>query len=128
LVANGEVHPFEGDLEDYRRYLLSGDAAPAREPEAKATKNTTRRDGAEKRRQLKPLKDKLEAAEHQIAELNIEIAKCEKSLSDPLLFAQDPARGKAVSKKRADSIKKLETLEVRWLKMQEEYELAMAEP
>jgi len=49
-------------------------------------------------------------------------------LSDPLLFAQDPARGKAVSKKRADSIKKLETLEVRWLKMQEEYELAMAEP
>ncbi|HEY2885863.1 MAG TPA: ATP-binding cassette domain-containing protein, partial [Rhizomicrobium sp.] len=127
LVANGEVHPFDGDLEDYRRYLLSGDAAPAREPEAKATKNTTRRDGAEKRRQLKPLKDKLEAAEHQIAELNIEIAKCDKSLSDPLLFAKDPARGKAVSKKRVDAIKKLETLEARWLKIQEEYEQAMAE-
>src|SRR5579872_2650444 len=127
LVANGEVRPFDGDLDDYRRYLLSGDAAPAREPEAKAAKDTARRDGAEKRRQLKPLKDKLEAAEHQIAELNIEIAKCDKSLADPLLFAKDPARGKAVSKKRADAIKKLETLEARWLKIQEEYELAMAE-
>jgi ATP-binding cassette subfamily F protein 3 len=127
LVANGEVHPFDGDLDDYRRYLLSGDAAPARESEVKATKDTARRDGAEKRRQLKPLKDKLEAAEHQIAELNIEIAKCDKSLSDPLLFAKDPARGKAVSKKRVDAIKKLETLEARWLKMQEEYEQAMAE-
>ncbi len=127
LVANGEVRPFDGDLDDYRRYLLSGDAAPAREPEAKAAKESARRDGAEKRRQLKPLKDKLEAAEHQIADLNIEIAKCDKSLSDPLLFAKDPARGKAVSKKRAEAIKKLETLEARWLKMQEEYEQAMAE-
>ncbi|HLJ51985.1 MAG TPA: ABC-F family ATP-binding cassette domain-containing protein [Rhizomicrobium sp.] len=126
LVANGEVRPFDGDLDDYRRYLLSGDAAPAREPEAKAAKESARRDGAEKRRQLRPLKDKLEAAEHQIAELNIEIAKCDKSLADPLLFAKDPARGKAVSKKRAEAIKKLETLEARWLKMQEEYEQAMA--
>ena len=63
----------------------------------------------------------------ELLELNIEIAKCDKSLSDPLLFAKDPARGKAVSKKRVDAIKKLETLEARWLKMQEEYELAMAE-
>src|SRR5690242_13997674 len=128
LVANGEVRPFDGDLDDYRRFLLSGNVAPAREPEAKTGKETARRDGAEKRRQLKPLKDKLEAAEHQIAELNIEVAKCDKSLSDPLLFAKDPARGKAVSKKRADAIRKLELLEARWLKMQEEYELAMAEP
>jgi ATP-binding cassette subfamily F protein 3 len=127
LVANGEVNPFEGDLDDYRRFLLAGDTAPAREPDARAGKDSARRDSAERRRQLKPLKDKLEAVEHQIAELNLDIAKCDKSLSDPLLFAKDPARGKAVSKKRADSIKKLETLEARWVKMQEEYEQAMTE-
>jgi hypothetical protein len=59
--------------------------------------------------------------------LNLEIAKCDKSLADPLLFAKDPARGKAVSKKRADSLKKLSDVEARWLKIQEEYEQAMAE-
>ena len=40
LVADGKVAPFEGDLDDYRRFLLSGDNAPTRraEPEAKPTK------------------------------------------------------------------------------------------
>ncbi len=30
LVADGKVAPFEGDLDDYRRFLLSGDNAPSR--------------------------------------------------------------------------------------------------
>jgi len=130
LVANGEVTPFDGDLDDYRKFLLSGDNAPTRTVEAEPVakpKDVARRDNAERRRQLKPLKDKIEGAEHQIAELNIELAKCDKSLSDPLLFSKDPARGKAVSKKRADAAKKLADVEARWLKMQEEYESAMAE-
>jgi len=48
---------------------------------------------------LKPLKDKVNAAEHQIAALTAEVAKLDKSLSDPLLFTNDPAKGSAVSKK-----------------------------
>jgi ATP-binding cassette subfamily F protein 3 len=133
LVANGAVEPFDGDLDDYRKFLLSGDNSPTRrleaEPEAAKPKDkdAVRRDMAQRRQQLKPLKDKIEGAEHQIAELNTEIAKCDKSLSDPLLFSKDPARGKAVSKKRADAAKKLATVEANWLKMQEEYEAAMAE-
>jgi ATP-binding cassette, subfamily F, member 3 len=36
LVANGRVEPFDGDLDDYRRYLLSGENTPARrEPATK---------------------------------------------------------------------------------------------
>jgi ATP-binding cassette subfamily F protein 3 len=127
LVANGEVRPFDGDLDDYRKFLLSGDATPAREADPRTSKDSVRRDSAERRRQLRPLKDKLEAAEHQIAELNLDIAKCDKSLSDPLLFAKDPARGKAVSKKRADAVKKLAVVEAHWVKLSDEYEQAMAE-
>src|SRR6202012_1209018 len=33
LVADGHVTPFEGDLDDYRRFLLSGDNAPTRRVE-----------------------------------------------------------------------------------------------
>jgi ATP-binding cassette subfamily F protein 3 len=127
LVANGEVHPFEGDLDDYRRFLLAGEATPTRHDEPQAKPARERRDSAARRRELKPLKDKLEAAEHQMSDLTLEIAKCDRSLSDPLLFAKDPQRGKAVSKKRAEAVKKLADIEARWLKLQEEYEQALAE-
>ncbi len=129
LVADGTVAPFDGDLEDYRRFLLSGDNTPmARKPAApKVTKEEVRRDAAEKRRQLRPLKEKVEIVEHQIAELTAELAKYDRALADPLLFSRDPAKGSAVSKKRADAARKLAAAEERWVAMNEEYERAMAE-
>ncbi len=129
LVANGAVVPFDGDLDDYRRFLLSGDNAPARreEPAPKVKKEAARKDSAERRRQLKPLKDKVEIAEHQIADLTAEIAKYDSALADPLLFTRDSAKGSAVSKKRADAVRKLEAAEARWLAANEDYERAMGE-
>ncbi len=129
LVANGHVAPFEGDLDDYRRFLLSGNSAPASHApvvEAKQTKEEARREAAERRRHLKPLKDRIDAAEHQIADLTAELAKLDAALSDPLLFTKDPAKGKAVSKKRADAARKLADTEARWLQVHEEYEKGMA--
>ncbi|HET7086407.1 MAG TPA: ABC-F family ATP-binding cassette domain-containing protein [Rhizomicrobium sp.] len=125
LVSDGHVTPFEGDLDDYRRFLLSGDNAPTRrEPEIKPKKEEARRSNAEKRQNLKPLKDKVTAAEHQIATLNAELAKLDKTLSDPLLFTKDPAKATAVSKKRAEAARKLEAAEKAWLSASEAYENA----
>ncbi|HEX2761445.1 MAG TPA: ATP-binding cassette domain-containing protein, partial [Rhizomicrobium sp.] len=128
LVADGHVKPFEGDLDDYRRFLLTGDNRPTRraaEPD-KPKKEEQRRANAGKRHTLKPLKEKIEAAESQIAALNTEIAKLDKALADPLLFTNDPAKGSAVSKKRADAGRKLEAAEKNWMAAQEEYDAAMA--
>jgi ATP-binding cassette subfamily F protein 3 len=128
LVANGGVEPFDGDLEDYRRFLLTKDRDTNTErPAAPAKQEHTRRDSAERRRQLKPLKEKVEAAEAQLALLNTEIAKLDKALSDPLLFTKDPAKGAAVSKKRAEAAKKLDAAEARWLAASEAYEAASAD-
>ena len=127
LVSDGKVAPFDGDLDDYRRFLLSGDNAPSRPvPEAKNKKQETRRDAASKRQALKPLKDRIDAAESQVAALQAELAKLDKSLADPLLFTRDPAKGSAVSKKRAEAARKLAAVESQWLASQEEYEMAMA--
>jgi ATP-binding cassette subfamily F protein 3 len=131
LVAEGGVHPFDGDLDDYRRFLLTGDNVPrAHETEKeeasapKISKEDARREAAERRKQLKPLKDKVDAAEHQISDLTAELAKLDRALADPLLFTKDPAKGKAVSKKRADAARSLAAAETRWLAINEEYEAA----
>ena len=55
LVADGHVAPFDGDLEDYRRFLLSGDNAPSQRAQVeqpKQSKEDARREAAERRRQL----------------------------------------------------------------------------
>jgi ATP-binding cassette subfamily F protein 3 len=129
LVADGRVEAFDGDLDDYRRFLLSGEnapSAPREEPAPKPSKEELRREAAEKRKMLRPLKEKVELAEHQIAEFNKEIAKYDKALSDPLIFTQDRAKAAAVSKKRAEAQRKLEAAEARWLSVNEEYESAMS--
>ena len=105
---------------------MTSPATPTRrEPEPKQSKEETRRSNAERRQSLKPLKDRIDAAEGQIATLNTEIAKLDRALSDPLLFTRDPAKGSAVSKKRADAARKLAAAESQWLAMQEEYETAL---
>ncbi len=129
LVANGTVTPFDGDLDDYRRFLLSGESSPkpVENTAQNTSRETSRRDAAERRRQLKPFKDKADAAEHQVGHLSAEIAKLDRALADPLLFVQDPAKGNAVSKKRAEAVRKLEIAETLWLKLREDYESALAQ-
>jgi ATP-binding cassette subfamily F protein 3 len=95
-------------------------------PEAESSKEEAKRRAAEKRHNLKPLKDKVTAAEHQIASLNAELAKLHKSLSDPLLFNRDQAKAASVSKKRAEAARKLEAAEKAWLSASEAYENANA--
>jgi ATP-binding cassette subfamily F protein 3 len=129
LVADGKVEPFDGDLDDYRRFLLSGENVPTRreEPAPKVTKEDARREAALKRQTLRPLKEKIEIVESQIAELTKEIAKYDKALADPLIFTQDRAKAASVSKKRAEAQRKLEAAEQRWVAASEEYDAALAE-
>jgi ATP-binding cassette subfamily F protein 3 len=129
LVAGGRVASFDGDLDDYRRFLLANEPVPETHThsEPKQTKEDLRREAARRRHQLKPLKDRIDAAEHQIAALSAEIKKLDGVLADPLLFVHDPKKGSSVSKKRAEAVRKLAAAEASWLSAHEDYEKAMAE-
>ena len=128
LVANGAVTPFDGDLEDYRRFLLTREELkPVAAKDEKISKEDARRASAERRKQLKPLKEKADLEERQVETLNAEIRKYDVALADPLLFTRDPAKGNAVSKKRTEAAKKLKAAEERWMRAAQDYETAMAQ-
>jgi ATP-binding cassette subfamily F protein 3 len=126
LVSNGAVNPFDGDLDDYRKFLLSGDNAPRRrEPVAKVSKEEQRQQAAAKRQQLKPLKEAVEKAEKAMAHHTGEIARLDKLLADPELF-KDAAKMAKLTKERGQALKAREQAEHEWLTAQEKYEEASA--
>jgi ATP-binding cassette subfamily F protein 3 len=125
LVGDGRASPFDGDLDEYKRLVLSarGETDTARERESKSvSKADQRREAAEKRQQLKPLKDAMDKAEREVTTLNGEIETLDAALATPGLFVKDPAKGEALSKKRGETLKRLQAAEARWMEAAETYE------
>ena len=130
LVADGRLTPFDGDLDDYKRFVLSatdGDSeTTARESKA-PSKADMRREAADKRQQLKPLKAMMEKWEREVSRLHGEIETLDTALAIPDLFVKDPGKGEKLSKARAEWAKKLEAAEANWIEAAEKYEAATAE-
>lgn len=118
LVAAGTVSAFDGDVEDYRRMVLSGDVSvtPAKpEPTPSADKGDQRRVSARKRAALQPLRNRQKDAERRIATLQSRIAELDRRLADSNLFSTDPAKGADLSRERARSLEELAAAEEEWL-------------
>src|SRR5208337_2222369 len=105
LVANGAVVPYEGDLDDYRRFVLAGDPREkaTTKPNEKSSRADQRRAAAEKRAELAPLKRRIAAVEADIAAATRRIAEIDRALADTTLYARDAARATALAKERADA-------------------------
>ncbi len=140
LVTDGAVKPFDGDLDDYQKWLLEqsresareqsrGDkvkrkretlapvAAPARES-APAARGSDRKAGAAARQlrsdELKPLRKELAGVDQRLAALGNERAACEASMTATGLSPTARAdRGKRLKQILDDT----ETLEARWLEL-----------
>jgi ATP-binding cassette subfamily F protein 3 len=126
LVADGRVTPFDGDLEDYQRLILTAVASEEREAGsgARSAKADQRREAASKRQALKPLKDAMQKFEREVTALHGEIETIDAQLAAPKLFDKDPARGEMLSKRRAEAVRALGTAEARWIEAAERYEAA----
>jgi ATP-binding cassette subfamily F protein 3 len=132
LVANGAVTPFDGDLDEYRRFVLSdrgGDTnarKAASEAAPRAKRAEMRRAAAEKRIELTPLRRRLSDAEKAIARLSAEIARIDSALAAPDLYTREPDKAATLSKARADAADALARAEDEWLTVSSEIETAMA--
>ncbi|WP_346912500.1 ABC-F family ATP-binding cassette domain-containing protein [uncultured Roseibium sp.] len=128
LVADGGVAPYDGDMEDYRRLILQGPDAAKKarkeEEDDKGSAQERRREAAEKRHLLKPLRQKIDAAEKEMSRLQDKIVKLDEALADPEFFVREPDRATKFAKERAYCEKKLVKTEEEWLELSAEYEEA----
>lgn len=85
-----------------------------------------RKEAADRRAALAPLRKKISEAEKRMGDLQKEIGQIDARLADPDLFATDPDKGAALAKKRADSERLLTALEEEWLFLSQDYESQMS--
>jgi ATP-binding cassette subfamily F protein 3 len=132
LVSGGQVAPFDGDLDEYRSFVLAeraggGRGADQRPRAAGAPRGRVeiRRAAAERRTEFAPLRRRIAAAESAIKRLGQEIAGLDAALAEPGLFAGHPAQAAALAKARADAAKALARAEDDWLEASAAFESAM---
>jgi len=116
LVAGGQVTPFDGDLDDYRRRVLDerGGASEAKTAPA-PSRVDVRRAAAEKRADTAPLRQRVAKAESDIANLTRQLRKLDATLAEGELFARDPARAAELAKTRANVVASIAKAEEEWL-------------
>jgi ATP-binding cassette subfamily F protein 3 len=123
LVADGTVRPFDGDLDEYRA-LLAERARPAAKSDA-GTRRDERRERADARAALAPLRKQARDAEARLARLAAERAAIEAKLADPGLYVPTRKAEIAAANARLAAIRKLAAAaEAEWLAAEEALESA----
>jgi len=129
LVAHGRVDDFNGDLDDYSQWMLQQrDVVDAASPEkniSRPSKKDVRRQQADRRKALQPLRNKVKNMESELDQLQAKKTELDAALADPNLYDQTSAnRLKELSVEHRNTHQKIETLEEAWMLASEELEHA----
>jgi ATP-binding cassette, subfamily F, member 3 len=125
LVEGGTVRPFDGDLEAYRRRLLEREPAPEAANGSAVPgdlRRAGRREAAERRLALEPLRKKARAAETSAARLAAERQALDRRLADPEAFNGGGAALAEGLKRRAELSRLIAEAEAEWLAVETEIE------
>jgi ATP-binding cassette subfamily F protein 3 len=124
VVANQTVTTYDGDLDDYRRMVLSiGDMRGSRERGSERSKENARPERGKSERRS-PLKQRIAEAEAEIERINGIIAKIDTALALPDLFTRDPKQAGQLSKARAGAESALRRAEENWLEASSQFDEA----
>ena len=133
LVHDRQVAPFDGDLNDYYKWLTEQQKVERKEAQAQApakdgansaaAKKEQKRKEAEFRKLTAPIRKKLTQFEKQMDKLTLALEEAEQQLSDTSLYeAENKAKLNEVLALQASSKSQLEEVEMDWMSTQEELE------
>ncbi len=130
-VADGAVEVFDGDLDDYARWLRSRGTAKkigktARDepssPAPKVSGSERRRDNARQRETDKVARQRIKRIETRSDKISDELAALEARLADPQAWSGPTAELMACSQRQAELRREKDTLETEWLQLLEQLE------
>ena len=126
VVADHAVTTYDGDLDDYRRMVLSARGMRTNSRDRGGSERGTVRDKPQRNKAEKrvPLKQKISDAEAEIARINGIISKIDSALALPDLFTRDPKQAAQLSKARAGAASALQRAEEEWLAASSQYDEA----
>ncbi len=140
LVADSRIRPWDGDLDDYARWLLDRDretpeeevSEPVTAPETAATsrsdRQAERRAAAERRKALQPLKSQIETLERTLEQTQRRLAELDALLTDTTLYeAAAKDRLTAALKEQGELRQRAAAIENDWLEASERYETLAAD-
>jgi ATP-binding cassette subfamily F protein 3 len=121
IVADRTVTNYDGDLDEYRRLVLSsrnGEPAPR---ERSAPSEKPQRPRSDNRGSLKK---RIAEAESEIARVTDIITKIDTALALPDIFTRDPKQAAQLSKARANAADALARAEEQWLEASTQFDEA----
>ena len=133
IVHRGRALPFDGDLEDYAKWLADADQVGSAEPPVNTEQRATeanrkqrKREDAERRNRLSPLKAQIAGFEQELERLARETVDVQSRLAEPDLYS-DAARDtlRQLLQKQTDLKRATEKAEAAWLEASEQLEAAM---
>jgi ATP-binding cassette subfamily F protein 3 len=132
LVDGGQAAPFDGDLDDYARWFTTREAASepeqAASPAGADSRKQRKREEAERRNRLSPLRNEITSIEKRMARLQQELAQVETALASPTLYeAAAKAQLQELLQTQGRAKRELEEAEAAWLEASERLEAAQAE-
>jgi ATP-binding cassette, subfamily F, member 3 len=115
VVADHAVTGYDGDLDDYRRLVLS--SRGEREVSREAVERNGARDKPERSKpaRQKPLRQRISEAEAEIERINGIIAKIDAALALPDIYTRDPKQAAQLAQARANAASALARAEEEWL-------------
>ena len=130
LVAAARVEAFPGDLEDYPAWLAGSNArrsagAPGKGTNSMALRNTRKREEAQKRSRLKPLRSRLKELEDAMERLVEQQAQLQVQLADHAIYGESQKeRLKSLLMEKAQVDAMVAETEQAWLAAGEDLEIA----
>jgi len=126
LAADGTIAPFEGDMEDYARFVLDRAKAGARAPSQVAAPPSAPPAAPTPARKAKvptgSARRRAEAAEARLTRAESALLAVDNSLTDPTTFAGDPAKAAELGRQRELAQAEIEAAEMEWMAAQEAYD------